>query len=533
MIARTLPSRIVPAFCTLILLAIAALPSRGDAPAPKGPDHDKQIADLERQIAELQAKLKSLKTKESPAPKTAVPPADVIPQSWVNKFHWRSIGPATMGGRITSIAVFDADPTTYWIASASGGLLKTTNNGISFEHQFDRESTVSIGAVAVAPSDRNIVWVGTGEANPRNSVSFGDGVYKSTDGGKSWKNMGLKSSYQIGDIVVHPTKPDIVYVATLGRLYGAGGERGLFKTEDGGKTWKNILPQLDNKTGAIDIAMSPANPDLLLVATWERQRDEFDSFRGDATAKIPGGTDPYAPSTEHGAGSAIYRTTDGGKSFTKLSKGLPSVKLGRVGFDWSRKNPKTVFAIIETEKIGMGKPAPKAYLGVQSETAKGGGVKVTSVTADEPAAKAGFKEGDVITAIDGKEVKTYEAMIDAFRTRTAGEKAKFAVLRGKDKQELEVTFGVPRISARSSVYRPKANRPAASRSGPLRNWGRPRRQVSSPGTSSRQSMINRSRRPATSPTLSKDTRPATKSKCHLSEARKENGRGRSGGCQPA
>ena len=118
-----------------------------------------------------------------------MPPADVIPESWVNKFHWRSIGPATMGGRITSIAVFDADPTTYWIASASGGLLKTTNNGISFEHQFDRESTVSIGAVAVAPSDRNIVWVGTGEANPRNSVSFGDGVYNrptAASPGRTW-----------------------------------------------------------------------------------------------------------------------------------------------------------------------------------------------------------------------------------------------------------------------------------------------------------------------------------------------------------
>ena len=123
-----------------------------------------------------------------------------------------------MGGRIVALSVYEADPTTYWVATASGGLLKTTNNGITFEHQFDREATVSIGDVCVAPSNKDIVWVGTGENNPRNSVSYGDGVYKSTDGGKTWKNMGLKKSFQIGRIVIHPKNPDIVYVGALGRL---------------------------------------------------------------------------------------------------------------------------------------------------------------------------------------------------------------------------------------------------------------------------------------------------------------------------
>ena len=135
-----------------------------------------------------------------------------------------------MGGRIVAFSVFEADPSTYWVATASGGLLKTTNNGVTFEHQFDHENTVSIGDVCVAPSDRNVVWVGTGEANPRNSVSYGDGVYKSTDGGKTWKNMGLKKSFQIGRIVIHPKDPNIVYVAALGRLYGPNEERGLYKT---------------------------------------------------------------------------------------------------------------------------------------------------------------------------------------------------------------------------------------------------------------------------------------------------------------
>src|SRR5439155_25405775 len=130
--------------------------------------------------------------------------------------------------------------------------VKTTNNGITYEHQFDREGTVSVGAVAVAASNKDVVWVGTGENNPRNSVSFGDGVYKSADGGKSWKHMGLKASYQIGDIVIHPTNPDVVDVAALGRLYGPDGERGLFKTEGGSKTWKNVLPQLDSNAGVLD-----------------------------------------------------------------------------------------------------------------------------------------------------------------------------------------------------------------------------------------------------------------------------------------
>src|SRR5579885_3160765 len=179
---------------------------------------------------------------------------------WLKSLTWRSIGPANMGGRITALAVYEADPTTYWIATASGGLLKTTNNGVTFEHQFDHEATVSLGDVCVAPSDKNIVWVGTGESNPRNSVSYGDGVYKSTDGGKSWEHMGLKRSFQIGRIRIHPTNPDIVYVGALGRLYGPNEERGLFKTTDGGKTWEKVL-FVDDKTGVIDVRLHPVDPD--------------------------------------------------------------------------------------------------------------------------------------------------------------------------------------------------------------------------------------------------------------------------------
>ena len=189
-----------------------------------------------------------------------------------------------MGGRIIAISVFEADPTTYWVATASGGLLKTTNNGITFKHQFDQEATVSIGDVCVAPSNHNIVWVGTGENNPRNSVSYGDGVYKSTDGGKTWKNMGLKKSFQIGKIAIHPKNPDIVYVGALGRLYGPNEERGLFKTIDGGKTWEKIL-YVDDNTGVIDMRM---NPPIRKRYSWPRGNGTATASTAIAANRPPG-----------------------------------------------------------------------------------------------------------------------------------------------------------------------------------------------------------------------------------------------------
>src|SRR5579883_221706 len=270
---------------------------------------------------------------------------------WFRSLTWRCIGPANMGGRITALAVYEADPTTYWVGTASGGLLKTTNNGVTFEHQFDHEATVSIGDVCVAPSDKSIVWVGSGEGNPRNSVSYGNGVYKSTDGGKSWRNMGLKKTFQIGRILIHPSNPDIVYVAALGRLYGPNEERGLFKTCDGGKTWEKIL-YINDKTGVIDLHMHPVDPETLLAAAYERQRDGYDY---------------NDPAKKFGAGSGLYRTTDGGKSWQKITKGLPTCKLGRIGIDWYRKDPHVVFLLVESEKIG-GTPHPVAGKGSNGGT---------------------------------------------------------------------------------------------------------------------------------------------------------------------
>ena len=212
---------------------------------------------------------------------------------------WRSIGPANMGGRITALAVSPKDSSTWWASTASGGLLKTTNNGVTFEHQFDSESTVAIGHVAVSASNPEIVWVGTGECNPRNSVSWGDGVYKSTDGGKTWASMGLKESYQIGRIVIHPSNPDIVYVAALGRLWGDNEERGLYRTTDGGKTWK-CIHHVDAKTGVIELRMHPKKPKTLLMATYVRRRDGFDT---------------NSPAVKMAKEAGLYRTTNGGNTF--------------------------------------------------------------------------------------------------------------------------------------------------------------------------------------------------------------------------
>lgn len=410
-----------------------------------------KIQEIEKKLAEISAEVAALKKAEEasaePArsPETDKPaadkPADVeprqpvspdggFPAEWVRSLTWRAIGPAAMGGRITAIAVYEADPSIWWVATASGGLLKTTNNGITFEHQFDKEATVSIGDVAVAPSDPNIVWVGTGENNPRNSVSYGDGVYKSTDGGKTWKNMGLKKSFQIGKILIHPTDPNIVYVGALGRLYGPNEERGLFKTIDGGNTWEKIL-YIDDKTGVIDMRMHPTDPETLIVATWERQRDEYDGFFGNVEG------DQYGPIKTHAPGTGLYKTTDGGKTWRKLTQGLPTCNMGRIGLDWYRKDPNVVFAIIDTEKVGM---TTAAYLGVQGNTAKEG-VALTSVVENGPAAKAGLKAEDVILSLGGKEVKEFADIGKILDDFMAGDKIEVTFKRGDERKTVEVELG--------------------------------------------------------------------------------------------
>ncbi len=424
------PRRFAAGLLVIGLVALLGLPApSGAEPASRA----QQIAEIEKQIAELTRKLDALRRAGAESPAVA----GTLPDAWVKALRWRCIGPAAMGGRITALSVFETDPTTYWVATASGGLLKTTNNGTTFEHQFDREATVSVGDVCVAPSDRNVVWVGTGENNPRNSVSYGDGVYKSTDGGKTWKNMGLKKTFQIGRVVVHPKDPNTVYVGALGRLYGPNPERGLFKTTDGGQTWKNIL-FVNDQTGVIDVQMNPADPETLLVATWERQRDGFDSHRGEPP--LTEGYDAYDPAKKWGPGSGLYRTTDGGKHFTKITRGLPTCNLGRMGIDYYRKDPRTVFLIVDCERIGMGTPPRPVILGVRTENAQGGGVRIAEVTAKGPAARADVRTGDVLLAFDGKPVANSNELTLRLRGHNPGDKVVLKVTRGKETKEITVTL---------------------------------------------------------------------------------------------
>jgi photosystem II stability/assembly factor-like uncharacterized protein len=276
-----------------------------------------------------------------------------LPASYLDQLVARPIGPANPGGRVAAIAVVEGKPSTLYVAAASGGLWKTVNNGTTWTPVFEREATVSLGEVAVSKSNPDVVWVGTGEANARNSVSWGDGVYKSTDGGKTWKNMGLRDSEHIGRVVLHPKNPDVVYVAALGHLWGPNKERGIYKTTDGGETWKAVK-QIDADTGFIDLAMAPDDPETLYAAAYRVRRDAFD-----------GGN----PATQFGADAGLYKTTDGGKTWTRLTRGLPDRPCGRCGIDVSRKDPNVVYAVVQTDRTDTSAmPGQPARTGERVET---------------------------------------------------------------------------------------------------------------------------------------------------------------------
>ena len=251
---------------------------------------------------------------------------------------FREIGPAIMGGRVDDILVIESDPKKVYVGLASGGVWKTVNAGTTWEPIFDHEAVSTIGAVAAAPSDPSIVWVGTGEPNNRQSSSWGNGIYKSTDAGRGWQHMGLAETHHIGRILIHPSNPDIVYVAALGRLWGPNRERGVFKSVDGGKTWQNVL-FINEDTGAVDLALDPSSPGTLLAAVYQRRRTAF-GFNGG------------------GPHSAIYKTTDGGATWRKLAKGLPyenekDGETGRIGLNIYRRNPSIIYAVVEHAQGGV------------------------------------------------------------------------------------------------------------------------------------------------------------------------------------
>ena len=253
----------------------------------------------------------------------------------------RAIGPAVMGGRVSDIAIDPRNPAVFYVGLGTGGIFKSGNNGVSFDPIFDKEPVLSIGAIAIAPSDSDVIWVGTGEANDRNSSEWGDGVYRSTDGGASWTNVGLKVSRAIARIVVHPTKPEVAYVAAMGNLWKDGGERGLYKTTDAGKTWKLVLhapPPNDARTGCGDVVLDPSNPEIVYAALYARQRTPW-SFA-------------YGPTATNGSDvGGIFRSSDGGATWKKCAGGLPGMT-GRIGLAVSASKPKTVMAIVQSDEGG-------------------------------------------------------------------------------------------------------------------------------------------------------------------------------------
>lgn len=254
---------------------------------------------------------------------------DTLKSSTFSGLKWRGIGPAFASGRIADFAVNPSNHSEYYVAVASGHVWKTDNNGTTFRPIFDNHKAYAMGAIAIAPSNHHIVWLGTGENNHQRALGYGNGVYKSIDGGNSWDHMGLDSSRQIGKIIIHPDDPDIVMVAAEGSAWGPGGDRGLYKTTDGGKNWKKVL-EISENTGVNDIVMDPRNPDVLYATSEQRRRRSF--------TKIGGGPE-----------SAVYKSTDGGETWNKVMKGLPRVHIGGMGLAISPANPDYVYLIMEAQ----------------------------------------------------------------------------------------------------------------------------------------------------------------------------------------
>jgi hypothetical protein len=263
--------------------------------------------------------------------------AQSLTEEQLSVFNYRSVGPTRQSGRFVDFAVPSQRPGTFYAASASGHLWKTENYGLTWEVLFTDQDVYSLGDIAVAPSNPDILYLGTGEANNSRSTYWGDGVYKSTDGGQTWTHLGLPESHHIGRIVVHPTDPNTVYVAALGHLYSENPERGLYRTTDGGRSWDQVLaPEVRGKTiGAVDVAMDPTNPDVLYAATFDKVRVPFSYDLG-------------------GPGSRVYKSTDGGDTWEMLTNGLPQGMLGRIGIDIFLRDPNIVYLTIENaNKEGM------------------------------------------------------------------------------------------------------------------------------------------------------------------------------------
>ena len=247
----------------------------------------------------------------------------------------RSIGPAGMSGRIASIDAVNASPEIMYVGAATGGVWKSTNGGVQWKSIFDDQPVAAIGAVAIYQANPSIIWVGTGEGNPRNSASVGNGMYKSLDAGETWSHSGLEKTERIHRILVHPSDPNVVFAAAMGAMWGENPDRGVFKTTDGGKTWRKVL-YVNEKTGCAELVMDPSNPNKLFAGMWEYRRWPWFFKSG-------------------GPGSGLYVTYDGGETWKQLTEkdGLPKGELGRMGLAVAKNNPSVVYALIEAKKNAL------------------------------------------------------------------------------------------------------------------------------------------------------------------------------------
>lgn len=310
----------------------AAPPSAQPAGVPPGAPQPMKKTPKEEKREKAESKKKGTEAKDDKKSDKDKKKEDEKKSPWSSGtfggLAMRGIGPATVGGRIVDLAVDPTNESIYYVVSASGGVWKTVNRGTTFEPITDGIKPFSFGCITLDPNNPLVVWLGSGENNSQRSVSWGDGVYKSIDGGKSWENVGLKKSEHIGKIVVDPRDSNVVYVAAQGPLWGPGGDRGLYKTTDGGKTWNAVLTISEN-TGVSDLVMDPRNPDVLYAAAYQRRRHVFTLIDG-------------------GPESSIQKSTDGGKTWRKLTNGLPKDDLGRIGLALAPSRPDTVYATVES-----------------------------------------------------------------------------------------------------------------------------------------------------------------------------------------
>ncbi len=296
---------------------------------------DKAAGKFEKNSEKISGKeVKKETGKEDKEEKKEKKGDSVYNSALVSGLKFRSIGPAFCSGRIADFAVNPKNHSEWYVAVASGHVWKTVNNGTTFEPIFDNYGSYSIGCVVIDPNNTNVVWVGTGENNHQRALGYGNGVYKSQDGGKSFKNMGLKDSRQIGKILIDPRNSDIIYVAAEGSVWGPGGDRGLYKSTDGGKSWKRVL-EISENTGVNNVLADPRNPDVLYASSEQRRRHVH--------TKIGGGPE-----------TAIYKSVDSGATWDKLTSGLPGGDMGGIGMAISPVNPDIIYAIIEAAKDAGG-----------------------------------------------------------------------------------------------------------------------------------------------------------------------------------